>query len=94
MVFEGLSMNQIRQFFLEGEGPTLTFCMKNAGRQSFLEFLDFGSKSWTLDSERWILDAERKFKIQNWPKIWKQWGYINNFILEFDIDKDLWSFQV
>ena len=30
MVFEGLSMNQIRQFFWEGEGPTLTFRMKNA----------------------------------------------------------------
>ena len=30
MVFEGLSMNQIRQFVLEGEVPTSTFRMKNA----------------------------------------------------------------
>ena len=60
MVFEGLSMNQIRQFFLEGEVPTLTFRMKNANIQSFLEFPDFGRKSWTLDSGRWTLDAERQ----------------------------------
>ena len=57
---------------------------------------------WTLDDELWTQDAgwwtlgcgSWNFKIWNCPKLRKQLSYISNFILEFCIDKILWSFQV
>ena len=65
--------------------------------------LDFGlwtldSGLWTLDSERWILNPGRwTLDSGCWTldcgKLWKQWSYINNFIFEFYIDKNLCSFQ-
>ena len=60
---------------------------------------------WTLDDEVWTLDAgwwdfhpldcgSWNFKIWNCPKLRKRLSYISNFILEFCIDKNLWSFQI
>ena len=56
---------------------------------------------WTLHSEPWTLDSGiRTLNARLWTlkllnlKLWKQWIYINDFILEFYIDKNLWSFQV
>ena len=68
--------------------------LKNA-YQNFLA-LDTSVGCWALASEPWTLDARKwtsKFKILNCPKHWKEWSYINNFILEFFIDINLWSFQ-
>ena len=49
---------------------------------------------WPLNPGLWTLESGRQnFKILNCPKHWKEWSYINNFILEFFIDINLWSFQ-
>ena len=56
--------------------------------------LDARAGCWNLDSGRWTLNSVKTLKFKSIQKLWKQWIYINNFILEFYIDKNLWSFQV
>ena len=46
--------------------------------------------SWTVESGDWMLDSGHK----NCPKFWREWRYFNNFVLEFSIEVNLWSFQV
>ena len=43
-----------KEFFVKRESP---ISWRSKPELGILEFLDFGRKSWTLDSERWTLDA-------------------------------------
>ena len=43
-----------KEFFVKRESP---ISLRSKPELGILEFLDFGRKSWTLDSEHWTLDA-------------------------------------